>query len=163
MCDGTNISFFLLERDGFMYNNPYFNAIYNPQVTKERIESQIAELQKMKEQLNQPPISQPTNLTQNFQLAPSNSSTIKFVNSMDDVNKEIVVGDTPFFSKDMSVLWVKGLNGSIRSFELREIVPKDEKDMLIDSLMMQIEDLKKGKVENAKPSNDDADKPVENQ
>lgn len=41
---------------------------YNPQITKDRIDQQIAQLQQMKEQIVQP--MQPTSLTQNFQLAP---------------------------------------------------------------------------------------------
>ena len=50
-----------------MYN-PYFNS----QQTKDRIDNQILQLQQMKEQLSQQPIPQPTNLTQNFQIAPNN-------------------------------------------------------------------------------------------
>ena len=59
-----------------MYNNPY-NA-YNQQANLERINSQIAELEKIKQQLSQNPMPQATNLTQNFQLAPANNNSIKY-------------------------------------------------------------------------------------
>ena len=60
-----------------MYNNPYMP--YSQQPTLDRINAQMAELEKMKEQL-QKPIPQPTNLTQNFQLAPTNREVIKYAN-----------------------------------------------------------------------------------
>lgn len=122
-----------------MYN-PYFN----PQQTKDRIDNQILQLQQMKEQIAQQPIPQPTSLTQNFQIAPNNNNIIKYVNSIDDVNKEIVFGDTPFFSKDMSALWIKNTKGEIKSYTLAEVVIKDEKDLQIEFLQAQIEELKKG-------------------
>lgn len=130
-----------------MYNNPYFNNVYNQQVSVDRINEQISQLEKMKQQAQQPvQTPQPTNLTQNFQLAPTNH-TMKFVNTIDDVNKEIVYYDTPFFSKDMTVMWVKNTKGDIKSYELNEIVPKDAKDMQIEYLQAQIEELR-GKIEN---------------
>ena len=127
-----------------MFNNPYAN-IYNPQPSIDRINAQMAELENMKKQLQQP-MQQPTNLTQNFQLSPTNNNVIKYANSMEDVEKNMVIGDTPFFSNDMSVVWIKKTNGEIKSYELNEIVKKDEKDLKIDLLMAQIEELKKGSV-----------------
>lgn len=121
-----------------MYNVPF----YNPQASIDRINSQIAELEKMKQQIPAQPI-QPTNLTQNFQLAP-NSTTMRYANSIDEVQKDLVIGDTPFFSKDLSVMWIKDIKGNIRTYELSEIVPKDEKDLEIEYLKSQIENLKKG-------------------
>ena len=130
-----------------MYNNPYFNNVYNPQSNIDKINEQISQLEKMRQQMQQPvQTPQPTNLTQNFQLAPTNH-TMKFVNTIDDVNKEVVYYDTPFFSKDMSVMWVKNTKGDIKSYELNEIVPKDAKDMQIEYLQAQIEELR-GKIEN---------------
>ena len=95
-----------------MYNSPYFNT-YNPQASIDRINTQIAELEKMKQQLPQPN-GAPTNLTQNFQIAP-NSTTMKYADSIEEVQRDIVVGDTPYFSKDMSVLWVKNTRGDVKS------------------------------------------------
>lgn len=117
--------------------NPY---MYNPQVSIDRINTQIAELEKMKQQI--PMMPQPTNLTQNFQIAPTTNSVIKFANSIDEVQKNIVIGETPYFSNDMSVVWIKDIKGNIKTYELNEIVPLDEKDIEIQCLKAQIEQLK---------------------
>lgn len=142
-----------------MYNNPYNMAsAYNPQASIDRINSQIAELEKMKQQLPQVPTTQPTNLTQNFQLAPNNTNAIRYANSIEDVQKDIVIGDTPYFSNDLSIVWIKNTKGEIKSYELKEIVQKDEKDIQIEFLQAQIEEMK-GMIENAK-SNADVDEPI---
>lgn len=130
-----------------MYNNPYLSN-FNSQMNIDRINGQINELQKMKEQMQQMATQPPTNLTQNFQLAPSNKEVIRYSNSKDDVEKEVVFGDTPYFSKDMSVVWIKNAKGDIKTYALNEIVPKDEKDIKIEYLQAQIEELKKGIKEN---------------
>lgn len=122
-----------------MYNNPFFSG-YSPQTNIDKINNQIAELERMKSQL---PMQQPTNLTQNFQLAPTNRDVIKYVNSIDDVQKEMVVGETPYFSKDMSVVWIKNSKGEVKSYALEEIIQKDDKDIKIEYLEAQIEELKK--------------------
>ena len=138
-----------------MYNG-FYGTTYNPQASIDRINTQIAELEKMKQQIPQSPITQPTNLTQNFQIAPNNNSVIKYAGSIEEVQKDFVIGDTPFFSKDMSVLWVKNTKGEIKTYELSEIIPKDEKDLTIEYLQAQIEELKKGMVVNEQyVTNDD--------
>lgn len=121
-----------------MYNNSYAN-IYNPQMSIDRINAQMAELEQMKQRLQQP-VQQPTptNLTQNFQLAPTSRDAIRYANSMDDVQKEMIVGETPFFSKDMSIVWVKNINNEIKTYELTEIISKDEKDIQIEMLKERI-------------------------
>lgn len=118
-----------------------YNQIYNPQVSLDRINNQIAELEKMRSQIQQP-INPPTSLTQNFQIAPTNRDAIKYASSIEEVQKDMVIGDTPYFSKDMSIVWVKNTSGLIKTYELNEIVPKDEKDLQIEFLMGQIEELK---------------------
>ena len=126
-----------------MYNNPYmqnYNQNYAPQSLTEKIDNQIAQLSQMKEQIakgNQQPA-----INQTFQLAPTNSHTMRYANTIEDVQKETVYFDTPYFSKDMSVLWLKGAKGDIKTYELSEIVPKDPKDMQIEYLQSQIEELK---------------------
>lgn len=123
-------------------NNPYMMG-YNPQATVDKINAQINELERLKAQIpqnNQP--QQPTNLTQNFQLAPQNHDVIKYASSMEEVQRDMVIGDTPFFSKDMSVVWIKNTKGEIKTYELEEIIPKDEKDLQIELLMSQISELK---------------------
>ena len=102
-----------------MFNNPYN---YNQQVNLDRINNQIAELEKMKNQISSNPLPQPTNLTQNFQLAPSNNSPMRFANSIEDVKKEIVIANTPYFSNDLSVVWIKNIKGDIKAYEMKEIV-----------------------------------------
>jgi len=131
-----------------MFNNQY---LYNQQPNIDRINAQINELENMKKQIQQP--LQPTNLTQNFQISPTNREVIKYANSMDDVQKEYIVGDTPYFSKDLSVVWIKSTNGNIKTYELTEIVPKDEKDIKIEYLQAQIEELKKGILNNESNAN----------
>ena len=126
--------------------------MYNPQMYVDRLNSQIRELETLKGQIPMP-------ITQNFQLAPSGS--MKYVDSIDEVEKSMVVGDTPFFSKDMSVLWVKNIKNEIKSYELKEIVKKDEKDLKIEYLEAQLEELRRGKDEsnaNANESTTDANK-----
>jgi hypothetical protein len=124
-----------------------YNTLYNPQVSLDRINAQIAELEKMRTQIQQP-ITPPTNLTQNFQLAPTNREMIRYASSMDEVKRDIVMGDTPYFAKDMSVVWVKNTKGDIKTYELNEIIPKDDKDLKIEYLQAQIEELKKGVVKD---------------
>ena len=114
-----------------MYNT------YNSQVNLDRINNQIAELEKIKAQLNQP-----APITQNFQLAPTRE-IIRYANSIEEVRREPIIGETPYFSKDMSVVWVKNQKGEIKTYELTEIVPKDEKDMQIELLQTQISELRK--------------------
>ena len=124
-----------------MYNNPYLNT-YSPQQSIDRINNQINELEKMRSQLQQP-IQQPTNLTQNFQLAPTNRDVIRYASSIDEVQRDAVIGETPYLSKDMSVVWIKNTKGEIKTYELTEIIPKDSKDLQIELLQSQIEELKK--------------------
>lgn len=135
-----------------MYNNPY--NFYNPQVSVDNINNNIAELEKLKSRLQQQ-ISQPTNLTQNFQLAPSRD-VIRYANSLDEVQRDLVIGDTPYFSKDMSVVWIKNVKGDIKTYELNEIVPKDNKDLQIELLQAQLNELRREMKKNdANVTNDD--------
>lgn len=131
-----------------MYNQAY----YNPQVSLDRINSQIVELERMREQIQKPPQA-PTNLTQNFQLAPTNRDVIKYAGSINEVQRDMVIGDTPYFSKDMSVVWVKNTKGEIKTYELNEIVPKDEKDLKIELLLSEISELK-GMINNERVNTD---------
>ena len=139
-----------------MYNNPY----YNPQSSIDRINNQIAELEKLRSQIPQQQIQPPTSLTQNFQLAPTNKDVIKYASSIDEVQRDMVIGDTPYFSKDMSVVWIKNTKGEIKTYELTEIIPKDDKDIKIEMLMTQIAELKEV-IKNEHSTN--VDEPVENE
>lgn len=138
-----------------MNYSPYISA-YNPQASIDRINTQIAELEKMKSQI--PPIPNQPAINQTFQLA-NNGSGMKFANNIDEVKKEIVIVDTPYFSKDMSILWVKTPQNQVKAYEVKEIVEKDEKDLKIEFLMAQIDELKKGVKDE--PSNANVDEPIE--
>ena len=138
----------------------YNNYLGNPQLSIDRINAQINELEKMKNQMQQP-IQAPTNLTQNFQLAPTNRDVIKYANSLEEVNKDLVIGDTPYFSKDMSVVWIKNTKGEIKTYELNEIIPKDDKDIKIEMLIAEIEQLKKGMMKHEHNAN--VDEPIKNE
>lgn len=126
-----------------MYNNPYMTNVS----LNDRIDNEIERLKQMKTQ-----VQQPVPITQNFQLAPTHNG-IKYANTIDDVKKEIVYFDTPFFSKDLSVLWVKNNKGDIKAYELKEIVEKDDKDIQIEYLMEEIDKLK-GMIKNEQPIKD---------
>ena len=127
-----------------MYNNPYMNNYvqnYNQQSISDRIDNQIAQLQQMKEQMktnNQQPA-----INQKFQLAPTHQNGVRYANTIDEVSKETVYFDTPFFSKNMSILWLKNAKGEIKTYELNEIIAKDDKDLKIEYLQAQIYELKK--------------------
>lgn len=142
-----------------MYTNPYMNTYMNnmnQQSLTERIDNQIAQLQQMKEQMKNS--AQQPSINQTFQLAPSHQGNMKYLNSIDEVNRETVYVDTPFFSKDMSVVWIKNNKNEIKTYELTEIVAKDNKDIQIEYLQAQIEELKKGM--KANESNANVNEPV---
>jgi len=105
------------------------------------LNEQINNLERMKVQMQQPP-QQPTNLTQNFQLAPTSRDVIRYATSLEEVQRDMVIGETPYFSKDMTVVWIKNTKGEIKTYELNEIIPKDEKDIQIEYLKGQIQELK---------------------
>lgn len=132
----------------------YPNYNYNSQFYVQDLQNMKDRIDKQLQQLTQPQ-QQQAPITQNFQLAPpTHQSSMRFVNTIEDVNKELVYADTPFFSKDMSVVWVKNVKGEIKSYSLTELVQKDEKDVMIESLQMQIDELKKGLIDNAKSNNE---------
>lgn len=141
-----------------MYNNPYYN--YNQQNNIDMINNQMQELEKMKAQIQQRQQQPMQPITQNFQIAPTNNNTMKYANSVEDVNKELVIAETPFFKKDMSVMWLKNAKGEVKTYELEEIFQKDDKDLMIEDLQKQINELK-GKINNE--SNDNANEPIKNE
>ena len=154
--------------NGNFYNtNPYYQAPTR-QDNLNMIDEQISRLNQMKSQLTQ---QQPTqqhqpSINQTFQLAPTTQSTLRYVNTMEDVAKEMVFGDTPFFSKDMSVMWLKNAKNEIKTYELNEIVPKDEKDLMIENLKIQLDEMNKVIKEmkdNAKPITANDDEPVKSE
>lgn len=123
-----------------MYGNPYSNQMYmqDLQGLRDRIDRQM----QMANQ-NQP---QTAPITQNFQIAPNQTNQgIKYVNSIDDVKKELVFVDTLFVNKEYTQLWYKNASGEIKTYELREIIELDEKDRKIADLEAKIDMLLKEK------------------
>ena len=120
------------------FYNPYMpqgNYLQELNNMRDRIDAQI-------QQAQQQQIPQPTNLTQNFQIAPNTTNNFRIANGVEDVKREMVIADTYFLAKDNSNLWIKNTRGDIRTFELTEVNEKDEKDLLIENLQRQINELK---------------------
>lgn len=134
-----------------MYGNPY----YNTQVSLDKIDNQIRELENMRNHLQRP---QQPSINQTFQLVPNNQNGLKFVSGIEDVSKELVFGDSVFFDKDFKNMWFKDVKGNIKTYELNEVIKKDEKDLMIEDLRAQIEKLKKERVDDEKSSDTDVDK-----
>lgn len=134
-----------------MYNGIY--PPYNQQASLDRINNQIRELENMRSQyqgMAQQQMPSSTGITQNFQLAPNNQNTskINYAENVEDVKKELVFGDTLFINKGYSQLWLKNARGDVKTYELREIVVLDEKDLKIAELEAKINMLEKGSVNN---------------
>lgn len=113
-----------------MYN-PYNSQMYmqDLQNMRDRIDRQLQIANQ-----NQPQTSQPS-ISQTFQLAPNNSNNgIKYVNSIEDVKNELVFFDTLFVNREYTQLWVKNASGEVKTYQLIEIIEKDEKDLKIAEL-----------------------------
>lgn len=122
-----------------MYN-PYGNQMYlqDLQGLRDRIDRQMQMVNQ-----NQP---QTTPITQNFQLAPTqHNKGLKYVDSIDEVKKEVVFEDTLFINKNFSLLWYKNVGGDIKVYELMEVIEKDPKDLEIEELKAKISLLEKEK------------------
>ncbi|MBR4672081.1 MAG: hypothetical protein IKO78_02630 [Bacilli bacterium] len=117
-----------------MYQNPYYNNF------------------------NQPIPQQP--ITQNFQLSPTHTG-MRFVNSIDDVRKDLVYFETPYFSRDMRFMWIKNVKGEVTPYEIKKIEYKDEKDLQMEQMKREIEELKERLNEKSSITNDT--EPVENE
>lgn len=122
--------------------NPQLNVI-DRQILEER--NKINELEKQRIQAQ---YSQPTILNQTIQTGPT-SSGIRYAESIDDVNREMVFVDTLFVNKDFTNMWYKTPQGVVRPFLLEEVIPKDEKDLRIESLEKQVKELLEMRNENA--------------
>lgn len=110
--------------------------MFNPMLQYEQsLKSIIDQANGQLNQLHTSPI------TQNFQLSPINN--FRIINAREDVDKEMVLNDTYFLGKDLKGFWIKNSRGDVRSFELSEIIPKDEKDILIEKLQKQIEEMRR--------------------
>lgn len=130
-----------------MYANNQF-MMQDLQNMRDRIDKQMQQVQQQQNQfqMQQQAIPQPTNLTQNFQLAPqtnNNELESKFADNIEDVKKTFVIKTGIFVNKDFSNFWVKDVSGNIRTFRTEEIIEMDEKDKEIFMLKKQIEEMKR--------------------
>lgn len=139
-----------------MYN-PYNNQMYmqDLQGLRDRIDRQMQLANQ-----NQPQTQTPQ-INQNFQITPTQNNGIKYVNTIDDVRKELVFADTLFVNKEYSLMWLKNASGYIKSYELKEIVELDQKDQKIKELEEKINMLMKEK-ENEQYANKNATGSVTN-
>lgn len=123
------------------YNPQIMN--FDKQILEER--NKIAELERQKMQAMYTP---PTILNQTIQAGPQ-STGIKYAESIDEVAKEMVFLDTLFVNKAFTNLWYKNPRGEVKTYLLEEFIPKDEKDIKIESLEKQLNELKKEITDNA--------------
>ena len=121
---------------------------------KDRIDKNMQNYQQVQNQFMQPQPPMPTNLTQNFQLAPQNTNPNElqsaYANNIDEVKNIFMTKNGIFVDKDLTVAWFKNTEGKIRTFSLTEIIEKDEKDIEIENLKKQLEEFKTIKFENKK-------------
>lgn len=132
-------------------NNPmYMQNLQSLQDMRDRIDSQMKQMQQQN-QMPQP-VAQP--ITQNFQLAPTqtnNELESKYAENIETVRNTFVMKTGVFINKDFSVLWIKDVTGNIRTFRTEEVIEMDEKDKEIYQLKKQIEEMK-GMISNANES-----------
>lgn len=132
-------------------NNPmYMQNLQSLQDMRDRIDSQMKQMQQQN-QMPQP-VAQP--ITQNFQLAPTqtnNELESKYADNIETVKNTFVMKTGIFLNKDFSTLWVKDVTGNIRTFRTEEVIEMDEKDKEIYMLKRQLEEMK-GMMSNANES-----------
>ena len=128
---------------------PYYpnNQLYmqDLQNMREKIDRQMQQMQQLNQNQMQQQQPTPTNLTQNFQLAPNptnNELESKYANNIDEVRNTFVMKTGVFLNKELNTLWIKNTNGDIRTFELSEIIDIDPKDKEIAILKQELEKMK---------------------
>lgn len=143
-----------------MYNgyNPYQyatnfspynqNSIQQLEQMRDQLDARIQTAQQQQQQSQQQPMipNQPTNLTQNFQLAPQTNSNgdlqCQYADNIEEVKSTFVMKNAIFVTKDLSTMWQKDVSGNIRTFKTEEIIPRDEKDMQIQALQEELNNMK---------------------
>lgn len=135
-----------------IYNNPYYGST---QVSVDRIDNQIKELESLRAQVQRN--SQPA-INQTFQLAPTGGG-LRYVSGVDDVNKELVFTDSVFFNNDMTNMWIKDTKGQVKPYDIKEIIEKDEKDLIIEELKSRLDKLERGESDD-KSDSTELDKPI---
>lgn len=130
-------------------------AVYNPynpnyimqewQSMKDRIDKNMQNYQQVQNQFMQPQ-QMPPSLTQNFQLAPQNVNPNElqsaYVNNIDEVKNIFMTKNGIFINKDLTSAWFKDTEGKVRTFSLIEVIEKDEKDIEIENLKNEINQMR---------------------
>lgn len=144
-----------------MNNNPYINPYVNtytqqPMNNMQQInnyDDYLKYLEKEKERVEKSKeqymsrYQQPTVINQTFQSSPNSVAGLKHVNSIEDAEKELTVVETAFVTNDYTQLFIKNAKGEIRTFDMFEVIPKDEKDKIIEQLRSENNKLK-GMIKN---------------
>ena len=120
---------------------------YNPmarQSYEQNLRNIIDQANGQLQQLQNQPV--PTNLTQNFQIAPQtqnpNELQSAYAGNIEEVRNIFMQRNGIFVDKGLTTAWFKDTEGKVRTFTLSEIVEKDEKDIEIDNLRKEIDELK---------------------
>ena len=151
-----------------MYNyNPYnsqFNQQYNSyaqnnylnelQQMRERLDKQIQQAQQPQQQIQ--PQTQVPQIHQNFQLAPQQNTNSelesRYAENIDEVKNTFVMKTAIFVSKDFSTMYVKDVSGNIRTFKTEEVFEIDEKDIQIQNLQRELEEMKSLMAQSMQPA-----------
>ena len=144
-------------------NQYYMQNMQDLQNMKERIDKQMQQMQQLNQ--NQMQQQQPVPITQNFQLAPNtnnNELESKYVNNIDEVKGIFVMKTGVFLNKELNTLWIKNINGDIRTFELNELVEIDPKDREIAMLKQELEKMKEMISNESNGNSTDFNEPNEN-
>lgn len=144
-----------------MYNNSQF-FMNDLQAMKDRIDKQMQQIQQQNQQFQQP--QQAPQVTQNFQLAPTQSQSDfdgKYANNIDEVKNTLTLKNTFFVNKDMSILWFKNTGGDIKTYALSEIVELDPKDKEIQELREQLASMQANMQQIIKQNNTNFEKPIQ--
>ena len=143
----------------YQNNQYYMQNMQDLQNMREKIDRQMQQMQQLNQnQMQQQPT--PTNLTQNFQLAPNptnNELESKYANNIDEVRNTFVMKTGVFLNKELNTLWIKNTNGDIRTFELNELVEIDPKDREITMLKQELEKMKEMISNESNVNNSDYD------
>lgn len=128
-------------------NNPmYMQNLQSLQDMRDRIDSQMKQMQQFNQNQMQQQVPQPQpQIHQSFQLAPQSSFSeiqAKYVSDINDVKNTFVMSLGMFLNKEMTTLWLKNINGEIRTFSLNEIIEQDPKDIEINNLKQELENMK---------------------
>lgn len=128
-------------------------AVYNPynpnyimqewQNMKDKIDRNMQNYQQVQNQFMQPQQQAP--ITQNFQIAPqTNPSELQsaYVNNIDEVKNIFMTKNGIFVNKELTSAWFKDTEGKIKTYSLIEVIEKDEKDVEIERLKDEINQMR---------------------